>query len=161
MASGKPFPLNAWYPAAWSHEVERAPTARTICGSDLVLYRRADGAVAALEDACWHRLLPLSMGRLVGDQVVCGYHGLVFNSAGRCTHMPAQKTINPSIAIQIAAKRVRNRNQWEAGAERTPGSTASVLAGMLMALSPLRRGDQMWPGCWPTRAGSAAARNKA
>ena len=73
----------------------------------------------------------------------------------------AQKTINPSIAIQIAAKRVRNRNRREAGAERTPGPTASALARMLMALSPLRRGGQMWPGCWPTRAGSAAARNKA
>ena len=42
--------------------------------------------VAALEDACWHRLLPLSLGRLAGDEIVCGYHGLVFNSAGRCTH---------------------------------------------------------------------------
>ena len=24
MASGRPFPLNAWYPAAWGHEIERA-----------------------------------------------------------------------------------------------------------------------------------------
>ena len=105
MASGKPFPLNAWYPAAWGHEIGRALAARTICGHDIVLYRRADGAVAALEDACWHRLLPLSMGRLVGDQVVCGYHGLVFNSAGRCTHMPAQKTINPSAAVRSLSGR--------------------------------------------------------
>ena len=83
MASGRPFPLNAWYPAAWGHEIERALAARTNCsGHDIVLYRRADGAVAALEDACWHRLLPLSMGRLVGDQIVCGYHGLVFNRPG-------------------------------------------------------------------------------
>ena len=74
--------------------------ARTICGRDIVLYRRTDGGVAALEDACWHRLLPLSMGRLAGDQIVCGYHGLVFNSAGRCTHMPAQKTINPSACVR-------------------------------------------------------------
>jgi vanillate O-demethylase monooxygenase subunit len=43
--------LNAWYPAAWGHEIERALAARTICGHDIVLYRRADGAVAALEVA--------------------------------------------------------------------------------------------------------------
>ena len=59
-----------------------------------------DGEVAALEDACWHRLLPLSMGHLEGDEVVCGYHGLVFNAAGRCTYMPAQKTINPSACVR-------------------------------------------------------------
>ena len=112
MASGRPFPLNAWYPAAWGHEIERALAARTICGHDIVLYRRADGAVAALEDACWHRLLPLSMGRLVGDQVVCGYHGLVFNSAGRCTHMPAQKTINPSACVRSYPVVKRHRLIW-------------------------------------------------
>jgi phenylpropionate dioxygenase-like ring-hydroxylating dioxygenase large terminal subunit len=112
MASGKSFPLNAWYPAAWSHEIERALAARTSCGRDIVLYRRADGAVAALEDACWHRLLPLSMGRLIGDQIVCGYHGLVFNSAGRCTHMPAQKTINPSACVRAYPVVERHRLIW-------------------------------------------------
>lgn len=100
MMNGKPFPMNAWYPAAWRHEVERRLIARTICEKDIVLYRRTEGAIAALEDACWHRLLPLSLGRLAGDQIVCGYHGLVFNSAGRCTHMPAQKTINPSACVR-------------------------------------------------------------
>lgn len=72
----KPFPLNAWYAAAWTHEIGRALSARTVCDKDMVLYRRLDGQVAALEDACWHRLLPLSLGHLEGDQVMCGYHGL-------------------------------------------------------------------------------------
>ncbi|MGE3247715.1 MAG: Rieske 2Fe-2S domain-containing protein, partial [Beijerinckiaceae bacterium] len=57
----KTFPLNAWYAAAWSHEVEHALTARKICGKDVVLYRQNNGEVAALENACWHRLLPLSL----------------------------------------------------------------------------------------------------
>ena len=112
MANTKPFPLNAWYPAAWGHEVERRLIARTICEKDIVLYRRADGAVAALEDACWHRLLPLSMGKLAGDEIVCGYHGLVFNSAGRCTHMPAQKTINPSACVRAYPVVERHRLVW-------------------------------------------------
>ena len=38
--------------------------ARKICDENVVLYRRQDGAAVALEDACWHRLLPLSLGRL-------------------------------------------------------------------------------------------------
>ena len=108
----KPFPLNAWYPAAWAYEVERKLIARKICDKDIVLYRRQDGAVAALEDACWHRLLPLSMGRLAGDDVVCGYHGLVFNASGRCVHMPAQKTINPSAGVRAYPVVERHRLVW-------------------------------------------------
>jgi vanillate O-demethylase monooxygenase subunit len=66
----------------------------------MVMYRQSDGKVAVLEDACWHRLLPLSMGRLMGDEIVCGYHGLVYNAQGRCTHMPSQETLNPSACVR-------------------------------------------------------------
>jgi phenylpropionate dioxygenase-like ring-hydroxylating dioxygenase large terminal subunit len=52
MPEGRPFPLNAWYAAAWGHEIKHELVARTICEKDVVLYRRADGTVAALEDAC-------------------------------------------------------------------------------------------------------------
>ena len=112
MPEGKPFPLNSWYAATWSHEVKHELAARTICEKDVVLYRRSDGAAVALEDACWHRLLPLSLGRLKGDDVVCGYHGLVFNSAGRCTYMPAQKTINPSAAVRAYPTIERHQLLW-------------------------------------------------
>ena len=111
--SERTFPLNAWYAAAWGHEIQHALTARTVCGKDLVLYRRdEDGAVTALEDACWHRLVPLSLGWLEGDQVVCGYHGLKFNAAGRCTYMPAQKTINPSACVRSYPVVERHRMVW-------------------------------------------------
>ncbi len=112
MTDQRPFPLNAWYAAAWSHEIRRELSARTICGKDVVLYRRSDGQAAALEDACWHRLLPLSLGRLQGDEVVCGYHGLVFNADGRCTYMPAQKTINPSACVRAYPLAERHRLVW-------------------------------------------------
>ena len=59
------FPLNAWYAAAYDVEVGRSLLARTICKQKLVLYRQTDGHAVALQDACWHRLLPLSLGRLV------------------------------------------------------------------------------------------------
>ncbi len=106
------FPLNAWYAAAWGHEIGHALAARTLCGKDVVLYRKVDGTVAALEDACWHRLLPLSLGRLDGDQVICGYHGLRFDGAGRCTHMPAQKTINPSAGVRAFPVAEKHRLVW-------------------------------------------------
>ena len=54
------FPLNAWYAAAYDVELKRVLLPRTICNRKMVLYRLQDGSPAALEDACWHRLLPLS-----------------------------------------------------------------------------------------------------
>jgi vanillate O-demethylase monooxygenase subunit len=68
--------------------------------------------VAALEDACWHRLVPLSIGQLVGDDVMCGYHGIRFDAAGRCTFMPAQKTINPSACVRAFPVVERHRMVW-------------------------------------------------
>ena len=38
------------------------------------------GRVVALEDRCPHRLLPLSKGKRVGDDVQCGYHGMTFDA---------------------------------------------------------------------------------
>jgi phenylpropionate dioxygenase-like ring-hydroxylating dioxygenase large terminal subunit len=59
----------------------------------IVLYRRTNGDPVALEDACVHRKLPLSMGHIRGDQVECGYHGLTFNAAGECVRIPCMDRI--------------------------------------------------------------------
>lgn len=107
-----PFPLNAWYAAAWDVEVKRALLARTICDQRVVLFRREDGKAAALADACWHRLVPLSRGHLRGDEVVCAYHGLAFNADGRCTKMPSQETINPSACVRSYPIAEKHRFVW-------------------------------------------------
>lgn len=91
MQSAITFPLNAWYAVGWDVNIGRSLLARTVCDVPIVLYRRFDRVAVALEDACWHRLMPLSMGKLQGDDVVCGYHGLVYNAQGRCTHVPGQE----------------------------------------------------------------------
>jgi vanillate O-demethylase monooxygenase subunit len=76
------------------------------------LYRKVDGTAVALEDACWHRLLPLSKGWLNGDDVTCGYHGLVFNADGRCVFMPSQDTINPSACVRSYPIVEKHRFVW-------------------------------------------------
>jgi phenylpropionate dioxygenase-like ring-hydroxylating dioxygenase large terminal subunit len=106
------FPLNAWYACAYDVEVKHELLARTVCHQKLVMYRKQDGTVAILEDACWHRLLPLSKGRLNGDAVTCGYHGLVYDADGRCTHMPSQETINPSACVRSYPVAEKHRFVW-------------------------------------------------
>lgn len=112
MNSRPAFPLNAWYVVAWDAEVGRKLLARTVCDEAMVLYRKRDGKAVALADACWHRLVPLSIGTLVDDDVRCGYHGLRFNDAGRCTHMPSQEGINPSACVRSFPVVERHRFVW-------------------------------------------------
>jgi phenylpropionate dioxygenase-like ring-hydroxylating dioxygenase large terminal subunit len=107
------YPLNAWYAAGWDYEAGRTPLARTIAGKPMVLYRTASGRPVALADACWHRLAPLSMGKLVDDdQIQCPYHGIRYDGSGRCTFMPAQDTINPSASVTSFPVVDRHRFVW-------------------------------------------------
>jgi phenylpropionate dioxygenase-like ring-hydroxylating dioxygenase large terminal subunit len=84
---------NAWYPAAWSRDIARELASRRILEQDVVLYRTSTGSVAALENVCPHRLTPLSMGRLKGDNIECGYHGMTFDCRGECVRIPGQPII--------------------------------------------------------------------
>jgi len=94
------FVRNAWYPASWSHEIGRTLLPRTMLGEKVVLYRTEAGAPAALEDRCCHKYLPLSMGTLKGDAVVCGYHGMTYDPAGTCIRIPGQPTIPPQARVR-------------------------------------------------------------
>ena len=67
-----------WRNAAGAHDARR----------DVVFYRDRDGTVHALFDRCPHRFAPLSLGRVDGSSLVCGYHGLAFGTDGACVHNP-------------------------------------------------------------------------
>src|SRR5437868_1009177 len=81
---------NAWYAAAWEHELPSDKLlARRILNEPIVLYRTSDGGIAALADRCPHRFAPLHAGKIVdGDRVQCGYHGLEFDKSGACSRNP-------------------------------------------------------------------------
>jgi phenylpropionate dioxygenase-like ring-hydroxylating dioxygenase large terminal subunit len=104
------FPRNAWYVAAWAHEVGREPLARKILGEDVVLFRQADGTPVALEDQCCHRQLPLSLGKVDGDGLRCGYHGYRFDASGACVEIPGQEAIPANAGVR--AFTVVERWKW-------------------------------------------------
>lgn len=87
------FLKNAWYVAAWSDEITADLQRVVLLNENVCMYRISDGTVVALEDACPHRKMPLSKGRLKGDAVECGYHGLTFNCSGQCIVTPGQGNI--------------------------------------------------------------------
>ena len=104
------FVRNAWYVAAWDHELTREMRRRIILDEPVLLFRTVDGAPVALEDRCCHRQAPLSMGKLVGNVVHCPYHGLQFDTAGKCVKVPSQDLV-PSNA-RVRAYPVVEKNHW-------------------------------------------------
>ena len=48
-----------------------------------------------MSDRCVHRRFPLSEkpSHLVGDTVVCGYHGFTYGADGRCVAVPGQTRV--------------------------------------------------------------------
>ncbi len=105
------FIRNAWYVAAWDHEVGRTHLLRrTLLGDQVVMYRELDGTTVVLEDRCCHRHAPLSKGELVANNIQCPYHGLQFDRTGRCVHVPGQTTIPPE--ARVRAYPTVQRNHW-------------------------------------------------
>lgn len=100
---------NAWYAAAYAHEVSEAPLARTLIEQKIVLFRGSDGEVGMILNRCPHRFAPLSAGKLIGDTLECPYHGLRFNRQGECVFNPHSKNNAPLRAADIQSWPVMER----------------------------------------------------
>ncbi len=94
------FLRNCWYAAGWSTELGPGPTARTILGEPVAIYRTADGEPAALADRCRHRAAPLSRGIRSGDRLICERHGLEYAPDGRCVKIPRQEYVPPGARVK-------------------------------------------------------------
>jgi vanillate O-demethylase monooxygenase subunit len=107
-----PFVLNAWYAIGWETDIGRSLRPYTVCDLPLIAYRRFDRTVMVIADACWHRGLPLSLGKLVGDEVECAYHGLRFGPEGRCAFVPGQDVVPTSARVRAFPVVERHRLVW-------------------------------------------------
>ncbi len=90
---------NAWYVAGWASEFDGELRRVTILEENIVMYRNSKGVVVGLEDRCPHRMLPLSKGKLIGDDIQCGYHGMTFNCEGKCVRIPGQTNVPKSARV--------------------------------------------------------------
>jgi len=106
------FIRNAWYIGAWSPEITSKPRRRLIMNEPIVMFRCADGKVAALEDRCSHRRYPLSKGTMTNDIIQCGYHGLKFNRHGTCVHADGQDRPPPRSDIKAYPLEERHGLIW-------------------------------------------------
>jgi len=84
----------AWYPLARESDLEHdRPTKLEVLGKSLVCWRDGSGDVKVVDDACPHKLAPLSLGKVTKEgDLMCRYHGYCFNGEGECTRLPMAVT---------------------------------------------------------------------
>jgi vanillate O-demethylase monooxygenase subunit len=104
------FIRECWYVAALSSELEGKPLSRQILGEHVAIYRTESGEVVAVADRCPHRGYPLSLGKVEGELLVCGYHGFTFDCSGSCVSVPGQDRI-PTKA-DVRTYRVVEQGRW-------------------------------------------------
>src|ERR1700739_1257375 len=81
---------DVWWPLALTEEVTSAKPIGVVCaGEPIALFRNASGVACAVADACPHRRVPLSLGKIIGGDLRCAYHGWTFDGvSGACTAIP-------------------------------------------------------------------------
>ncbi|XP_027347892.1 protochlorophyllide-dependent translocon component 52, chloroplastic [Abrus precatorius] len=89
-----------WYPLMPLCDLDkRKPHGKRVMGLDVVVWwDRNEGAWQVFDDACPHRLAPLSEGRI--DQwgrLQCVYHGWCFNGSGECKLIPQAPPEGPPV----------------------------------------------------------------
>ncbi|WP_437662726.1 Rieske 2Fe-2S domain-containing protein [Sorangium sp. So ce1182] len=78
-----------WYVACASSQLGAAPRAVRVLDQDIVVFREGGGRPRGLADRCCHRGVKLSLGRVTGGALACGYHGWRFGGGGECVHIPS------------------------------------------------------------------------
>jgi len=89
-----------WFPVEFSRNLLPGQVLQsTLLGHELALWRSASGAMEAWENRCPHRGVRLSLGFVVGETLVCRYHGWRYGRDGHCVSVPSSpKDASPPAA---------------------------------------------------------------
>ncbi|XP_061982477.1 protochlorophyllide-dependent translocon component 52, chloroplastic-like [Populus nigra] len=95
-----------WYPVMPVCDLDkRAPHAKKVMGLDIVVWwDKNESSWRVFNDACPHRMAPLSEGRV--DQwgrLQCVYHGWCFNGSGNCNFIPQAPPDGPPVSTSKKA----------------------------------------------------------
>ena len=109
MSERIPMPMPfGWFQVAYSHELAVADSMPLrYFDTDLVLFRTEGGEARVLDAFCPHMGAHLGYGirdqagggsAVVGDSIVCPFHGWAYNGDGQCTDVPYANNPPPKIA---------------------------------------------------------------
>ena len=100
-----------WYAVEHSNALKKGKAQEVVFWEEtrVAIYRDERGVVRAIEDRCAHRQLPLSIGNVKGDRIVCDYHGWEYDTEGKLAHVPHDTFGKPIPSCKVKTFAVRER----------------------------------------------------
>jgi len=101
---------NHWYAVEQDHVLGKGKVIEArFWGTSVAVYRGDDGVLHAIENRCAHRQLKLSAGQVVGDKLVCSYHGWEYAGDGKLVRVPHDLFDRKMPSCKLASYPVRAR----------------------------------------------------
>ena len=124
-----------WYTLAVEEFTDKKKShAMMFLGNNIVLWHDKN-KWNVFEDACPHRGVPLSEGRVESNgELLCSYHAWTFNGEGECTSIPQTLTkekeasLLPKACVKSYPVQVRQGLIWVWGSKGAPGSDVAIEA---------------------------------
>jgi phenylpropionate dioxygenase-like ring-hydroxylating dioxygenase large terminal subunit len=99
-----------WYAVEYDRAVKPGSVTEVkFWNRSIALYRGHDGKLRALENRCAHRQLKLSVGEVNDCNLVCAYHGWVYNEEGRVVQIPHELFGRPMPSFKVPSYPVEVR----------------------------------------------------
>lgn len=78
-----------WYAVAWAKDLKPEQVISvTLWNQPIAIYRGSSGQIYALDNICPHKGVDLHTGDIIGERLVCSYHGWEFDHHGQCVRIP-------------------------------------------------------------------------
>jgi len=107
-----PLLYDHWYMAGWADEFDEGLHERTLLSRSLVIFRKENGELAAIQNRCAHRSYPLAAAKREGDILQCVYHGAKFDADGNMVAPPPGQPGCPKVKLRSYAMRKRGPIAW-------------------------------------------------
>ena len=93
---------NSWYVVGLSRNFKYKLEKKIVTGRPIVMWRTQEGETVAFDGRCCHKRFPLWDGKLLDNGILrCAYHGLCYDSTGKCVDIPMQRDFPISPAAQL------------------------------------------------------------
>lgn len=101
---------NQWYAILSSREVKPGKlVAVTRFGEPLILFRNHAGKLGCVTDLCAHRGASLSKGCVSDGNVKCPFHGIEYDTTGKCVYIPSEGRSSDADFSRFNLKRYETR----------------------------------------------------
>ncbi|KAJ8748934.1 hypothetical protein K2173_013370 [Erythroxylum novogranatense] len=149
-----------WYPVMPVCDLDkRVPHAKKVMGLDVVVWwSRNEKTWKVFDDACPHRLAPLSEGRI--DQwgrLQCVYHGWCFNGSGDCKSIPQAPPDGPPDGESNFVRAVSGHFVGRCSADVVEVVALREALTVILECKQLLRARRHFKVCWVRRQANVEA----